>query len=218
VASVEAFDAMTARVAEGTSDMRDTMRAIPITFYHRRHRGVPDRCTPKEDAGGVVGEATNRKRGVEAMPLNCPGMNVDVLAKVERGRGLGDGDTQAAADAEAKLNAVAEALARVTAQYAENTCPPSCATVHIPKIIRSGVIPVPQEGNPTHFASIGWAEAQLDVLCTKLPAAPPVPPPGQPKSKPDDDDDDGPSPLDRAMRWLLEWFAEQEQYRRMRGE
>jgi hypothetical protein len=110
------------------------------------------------------------------MAITCPGYNPNVLPQPEKGHGLGDGTKQDDADKEARANAEKEALSKAWLQFPKNMCPPPCITIPILHIVDSGAVPVPAAAGATHFASIGWANAQLDVLCVSPPPAAPAPP------------------------------------------
>jgi hypothetical protein len=127
------------------------------------------------------------------MALNCPGMNVDVLPEPTRGKGIGDGSTQGEADKEAEGAAIADAITKAYLQFPKFQCPGQCVSVPIPKIVtasdgtvQAGAVRIPAATGAKHFASIGWARGQLDVLCLEQsaqpePAVPPVTPgPAQP--------------------------------------
>lgn len=141
------------------------------------------------------------------MPLNCPGYNANVLAAPAHGQGIGDAANQAQADAEAKAKAEAEALARAWAQVGSHACPPGCQTVPIIHLVDSGFIPVPAQPGAKRFASIGWADAQLDIQCIPVSAPPPVPqPPQSPQPPP------GKTWGQTFEEWLW-WFVELERRR-----
>jgi len=126
------------------------------------------------------------------MALNCPGYNANVLPVPEKGHGLGDGKSQGEADLEAKGNAEGEALTKAWAKFPANMCPPPCGSIPILRIIDSGAVPVAAKEGATHFASVGWAEAQLDVLCIEYPASS--------TSNPTDDE----GLFNRVMRKIME--------------
>jgi hypothetical protein len=114
--------------------------------------------------------------------LNCPGYNANVLPQAAHENATVDAATQAQADADAEARAKALALARAWSQFARHLCPPPCISVPILRIVASGFIPVPAQPGATRFASVGWADAQLDVQCIEPPRPPmPLPPPLEPE-------------------------------------